>query len=485
MITGLIQRFAGVAIAAYAVLLAVAMYLDFPWLALLPAILCLGWLAFTRLDILIMLLVGAVPLSLSLEDLDVGGIGLYLPTEPLLAGLLILFILRALRGWPVDQRILRHPFSQLVGLSLFWIFLTAIISIHPAVSFKFLVARSWFVVGFLWILGHLFLHSEKHRHRFVLAYVLPLCMVVIYTVVRHAGFGFEKDAGHWVMKPFFKDHTSYGAVLAMVVPPLISLLFLKRFSPFIRVVVAVSLGVISLGLILSYTRAAWVSLAAVGALWGLMRLGFKLKTLLSLGAILLAFGWFAKDALLIQLERNNQDSSDDLTEHVTSISNVSSDASNLERLNRWNAAIAMFEEKPLTGWGAGTYQFVYAPFQRSKDRTIISTNNADGGNAHSEYLGPLAEQGVLGLLFVLGLLGFCMHWGFSLQRKLKSKDDQILAMGVFLGLMTYFVHGVLNNYLDTDKASALFWGFFALLLTWDISSSSPEVSEPLFEPNDQ
>ena len=33
-------------------------------------------------------------------------------------------------------------------------------------------------------------------------------------------------------------------------------------------------------------------------------------------------------------------------------------------------------------------------------------------------------------------------------------------MGVFLGLMTYFVHGVLNNYFDTDKASAAL-GFFA------------------------
>ena len=45
-----------------------------------------------------------------------------------------------------------------------------------------------------------------------------------YTLVRHAGFGFEKDAGHWVMKPFYKDHTSYGAVLAMAIPPMLALL---------------------------------------------------------------------------------------------------------------------------------------------------------------------------------------------------------------------------------------------------------------------
>jgi O-antigen ligase len=192
--------------------------------------------------------------------------------------------------------------------------------------------------------------------------------------------------------------------------------------------------------------------------------------------LLLAFGWFAREALVIQLERNNQDSSDNLTEHVESISNVSSDASNLERLNRWNAALALFLERPIVGWGPGSYQFVYAPFQQSKNRTIISTNNADGGNAHSEYLGPLAEQGILGLIWVLGLLGFCLHWGFRLQRVLIRSEDRLLAMGVFLGLMTYFVHGVLNNYLDTDKASALFWGYFAIMLALDLQSSSSKKS---------
>jgi hypothetical protein len=51
-------------------------------------------------------------------------------------------------------------------------------------------------------------------------------------------------------------------------------------------------------------------------------------------------------------------------------------------------------------------------------------------------------------------------------------------MGVFLGLMTYFVHGVLNNYLDTDKASALFWGFFALLMVWNLTGDQNAEEQP-------
>lgn len=468
----------------YAALLAVAFHFEFPWLALLPIVLGIAWLAFYRLDALMLLIVACVPLSLSLEDLEIGGIGAYLPTEPLLAGILLLFLTKSVSGWPLHSTILTHPLSRWVQCSLIWIGIAAIASSHPLVSFKFLAARLWFVVGFLWVLGEMFRSNKSHRHQFILAYAFPLCIVIIYTLVRHAGFGFEKDAGHWVMKPFYKDHTSYGAVLAMVIPPMFALLTWNRFSAFVKAMIALGLAVLCIGLVFSYTRAAWVSLAAVVALWGLMKLGVQLKTLLAIGLVSLTFLWFAQDALLIQLERNRQDSSDNLSEHVESISNVSSDASNLERLNRWNAALAMFKERPILGWGPGSYQFEYAPFQRSEDQTIISTNNADGGNAHSEYLGPLAEQGIPGLIFVLGLLGFCLHLGFKLHRQLQNRDQARLAMGVFLGLMTYFVHGVLNNYLDTDKASALFWGFFALLLVWDQSlelskeSSTAAAVEP-------
>jgi O-antigen ligase len=170
----------------------------------------------------------------------------------------------------------------------------------------------------------------------------------------------------------------------------------------------------------------------------------------------------------VSLEGNKQESSDKLEEHVGSISNVSSDASNLERLNRWHCAIELFKERPIVGWGPGTYQFVYAPFQRAEDRTIISTNQGDGGNAHSEYLGPLAEQGIIGSLLVFILLFYICHYAFVLFRELRDPLVKSYVAMVFLGLITYFIHGVLNNYLDTDKASIPFWGFIATIVAIDI-----------------
>ena len=85
--------------------------------------------------------------------------------------------------------------------------------------------------------------------------------------------------------------------------------------------------------------------------------------------------------------------------------NISTDASNLERINRWQAAIRMYEDHPVLGFGPGTYQFEYAPYQMSQEKTAISTNAGDRGNAHSEYIGPLSEEGLPGMLLVISSRG--------------------------------------------------------------------------------
>ena len=48
----------------------------------------------------------------------------------------------------------------------------------------------------------------------------------------------------------------------------------------------------------------------------------------------------------------------------------------------------------------------------SQEKTIISTNAGDLGNAHSEYIGPLAESGLFGMLTVLAIFGISIYLGF-------------------------------------------------------------------------
>jgi O-antigen ligase len=170
----------------------------------------------------------------------------------------------------------------------------------------------------------------------------------------------------------------------------------------------------------------------------------------------------------MKLEKNRQDASQDFDKHIESISNISTDASNLERINRWNAAFRMFHERPFFGWGPGTYSFEYAPFQHAKEKTIISTNMGDKGNAHSEYIGPLCESGFLGLLTFITIIICVLSAGFRLYYTITDYETKNLVLCILLGFITYITHGALNNFLDTDKASVPFWGFVAMIVAIDI-----------------
>lgn len=457
--------------AVYLTAAAVCIAVEWYYILLLPLVMMMLWAAFFKLEYVWYFVVATTPLSINLEEMKLGGIGMYLPTEPILFGVMVLFFFKTLSGKSIDKRVFLHPVSFVLYAYLVWMALTCITSEYPVVSLKYLTTRLWFVTSFYFIAAHLFSDPKKIRLYFLL-YIFPMCAVVIYTVVRHSQHGFDKDSAHWVMEPLFKDHTSYGAVLAMYFVVLVALLMQRGSNLLLRVMLSIAFVIITAGLILSFTRAAWISVIGAAGILMLMLLRVKLRTLLMVLPVAGALLYLSWDDIQVSLERNKQESSDKLDEHVSSISNVSSDASNLERLNRWSCAWEMFKERPLVGWGPGTYQFVYAPFQRSKDRTIISTNQGDGGNAHSEYLGPLCEQGVFGMVMVIALLVTVSALAFRLFYSALPHAQKLYIAAAYLGLMTYFIHGVLNNYLDTDKASIPFWGFIAILVAIDLSLKS-------------
>jgi O-antigen ligase len=128
----------------------------------------------------------------------------------------------------------------------------------------------------------------------------------------------------------------------------------------------------------------------------------------------------------------------------------------------------LYRERPVFGWGPGTYAFVYAPYQKSYELTIISTNFGDGGNAHSEYLGPLSEQGFMGIINVLLVIVMVFYTGSKIIFSKADKYIRYLTMMILLSLITYWFHGILNNFLDTDKAAGPYWGFVAMLVAIDL-----------------
>lgn len=452
---------------------------------LIPVVIVVALMYIFWLDKLMLFIILVTPLSVNIADSELG-VGISLPSEPLMVGVMLLFILKTLFNGKYDKNILRHPVTIVIFINLAWLLITSITSAMPVVSFKFLAARLWFIIPF-YFLGIALFKDARNITRFNWLYVFSLVVVVIYTTIHHAEYGFAEKQGHWVMKPFYNDHTAYGGILAFFLPVFLGYAISKLRSRTYRLY-AMLVTVILLGaLYLSFSRAAWVSLAVSLIVMFLIVYKIKFRWILSAIVVLITSFYLFQDQILYSLEKNKQDSSANFIEHVQSIYNISSDASNLERINRWQSAFRMFNERPIFGWGPGTYQFIYAPFQRSKERTIISTNAGDLGNAHSEYIGPLSEQGIPGLLSVLSLIVVVMVTGIKVYRKAQNKEVKLFSLVTLLALVTYFVHGLLNNFLDTDKASVPFWGFFAAIVAMDlyhkdktsVYENLPETETPL------
>ena len=82
-----------------------------------------------------------------------------------------------------------------------------------------------------------------------------------------------------------------------------------------------------------------------------------------------------------------------------------------------------------------------------------------------------------GAVWVFALLYVVSALAFRLFYSLEDDDIKRLVAAAYLGLMTYFIHGVLNNYLDTDKASIPFWGFIAILVSIDLYHQSESTAQ--------
>jgi putative inorganic carbon (hco3(-)) transporter len=440
------------------------------WFLLVPFALLISYAAFTSLDKILLLIVFLTPLSVPLENYyPTLGFNLQLITEPLLIMVMIIFGYRIILERNFDRKLLVHPISWIIYFQLTWMLITSITSSMPLVSFKFLISRLWFLTSF-YFLAMIIFRSKTLIRRYIWMYLPALIIVIIYAFINLVQNGFlNQKAAHLAATPFFKDHTSYGAILAMLIPVVIGLAMIKKYSVPFRILIWIILIVLCFALLFSYTRAAWISLVIAAVVFIIIKSRISLKIFGIIFFLIMLILLSYRTEILLKLEQNKQDSSKDFAKHIESISNIRTDASNLERINRWNCAFRMYHERPIFGWGPGTYMFQYAPFQASKEKTIISTNLGDWGNAHSEYIGPMAESGFFGIAGMLLFAIAVLYTGFKVYFKAKPNSQvRILSLAITLGLITYFVHGSLNDFLDTDKASALFWGYIAMLVAMDV-----------------
>jgi len=418
------------------------------------------------------------PLSINIEDLG-GGFGLSLPTEPMYILLFVLMGLHWMKEKPFSLHLLKHPVILSVSLYLVWLWVSSMFSSMPVVSAKFALARTWYIVLFFYFCLHIFSNYQR-IHFYLKAFVVCTMIMVTYTLIMHAQYGFSRSASYGISWPFFPDHGMYAAAIAYGFFSLLIYTFYVRQFRFplgVSPVLLLVFGILVFAIVVSFTRATWLSLIVAAGAWLFTRLKIPFYWIIVAFLTVATVAVIKQDDIQYALEANKQGSSDELEGHVKSVSNISTDPSNLERINRWKCASRMVQERPIFGFGPGTYVFQYAPFQKSSELTLISTHSGDLGDAHSEYFSAMSEMGFPGAILWLSIVLTTLSSAFRIVYNNPNLKVRLTTYIVFLGLVAYHAHAVLNNYSQYDKLAVPLWAFTAIIVAFDLKTTKQLKSE--------
>lgn len=148
------------------------------------------------------------------------------------------------------------------------------------------------------------------------------------------------------------------------------------------------------------------------------------------------------------------------------------DESALSRLPVVYASIAMFEAKPVAGWGYGNFDRFDREFQPSFTGLVIAEKDHA---SHNLYLTILAEQGFTGLLLYLGPAAWLLLRTLKSRRRLPATGFVSQRLLGVLWLAT-LAHVVVNNFSNMKVVYGLGLWWLTLGL---IASLLDQASEEL------
>ena len=452
------------------------------FLAGFPAFILLIYVSVVDYRKVFFLLLFCIPLSTEVSLPN--GFGTDLPTEPLIVGLMLVYLLYVLQeGKKMKTNFLRHPISLFILLHLVWIYASTITSDLFFVSLKFSLAKTWYIIVFYFMAGSL-IKTEKDFRKVFWYIFIPLMLTVLIILVRHAALGFTFADIHKVLHPFQRNHVNYAAVLSLFFP----IVYLARawYKPgaFPRWVLNGSLLILFIAIYLTYTRAAYVALLlALGSyfIFRLKLIRYALGVSLIIAALSVAF--MAKNNTYLDFAPNfdrtiTHKKFDSLIEATYKMEDIST----MERIYRWVAGFHMSKTNPVMGFGPGNFVNFYKKYTVTSFQTYVSDNEEKSG-IHSYYLMTLVEQGIIGLIIFLALSFFILIKGEIIYHQTTNLSKRRIVLMVLLCTIVIDAFLIINDLIETDKVGPFFFICIAVLVNIDLqnqglsSSSNAEVDE--------
>lgn len=466
MFTAPVKYYVGFGMACVVASFVAILFQQFFWLAVPACVLLFIWFGH-RPVILFYVLIASIPWSVEFNFNQ--SLGTDLPDEPLM--LLTSFSIVAFLIFFYRQRLLNGLFSALGLLLLLqftWWVVSAIFSTDHFVSFKFLLAKGWYLTAF--VIAPFILFKEKKivkNTALLLAASMMVCTLTGF--IRHAQFGFTFGKINESLHPFFRNHVNYSALLVCIVP----LLFIFYFHSANQKQKSLCLAGLLLAVVavlLSYSRGAWLALIVGAAAYWLLKKKWLLKFyLLVLLLVFAALFWLMQENRYLRFahDYNTTVFHTNFEQHLVATYQLK-DVSTAERFYRWIAGVRMIKDRWTTGYGPNTFYQNYRPYAVPAFKTWVS-NNEEHSTVHNYFLLTAIEQGVMGLLLLLTLTGLAFYKAQVFYATLEDPFWKTTAAGVAIIIAMLCTVNFLSDLVETDKIGSVFYLCIATLLAMEVA----------------
>jgi hypothetical protein len=283
---------------------------------------------------------------------------------------------------------------------------------------------------------------------------------------RNVNFGFDENLAKGKISPLKKakvqlaqraqgpigDPNRYAQILIVLLP----LAFFRSFDEKkwkFKLLAIVSAGLILSGILLTYSRGAFVSICLIMLLMTILRYIKPYQIIVSLlGLLLIVFiaspGYFTRMSSLAGIQGL-----------FSSEKTAETDAVILGRTTEMLAAFLVFLDHPIVGVGPGQYVKFYA--MDYQDNPDIAMRRLDKGRrAHSLYFELAAETGIVGLGSFIIVVFFTMYQLWKVRRSWKdhSREYANYATAFFLSIVGYLSTSVFLSF----GFQRFFWVLVAL-----------------------
>lgn len=233
-----------------------------------------------------------------------------------------------------------------------------------------------------------------------------------------------------------------SGLMVMLVPIFCVILLDSAFPSYVKASALWALGCVGFGMYGNQSRGSWlfnmIMVPIVSLPYILKRFGCVVAVLVVLGGVV--WGFSTQPQYVARFE---------------SITNTTTDASNLGRFDVWISSINMFKDHPVTGVGIGQWRTIYEASYR------LPTENQHLYHAHNNFIQLLGEVGLLGLLGVLIFYGSIIVDNFVVW--FKNRDPYSLC--AMIAVICYvFVFGQVEYTLDNSSGMRIMYFMLATML---------------------